>query len=156
MRNSWKWLVPSGTTYQVDTAQSNLTSTKYLPDETTSVCVLWTQTTTTDCSWLKIRDLVGMILQFIPITHRAKLGENRLWTSRVSTLQFLAAGYISEEESKTMHHLPTNTDTKEEDCLRKKCYQIEVKYEMDLNQWFGQAWIGNMCVCAYTYAHLCT
>ena len=46
--------------------------------------------------------LVGMILQFIPRTHRASPGENRLWTSRVPTLQFLAAGYISEKESATM------------------------------------------------------
>ena len=68
--------------------------------------------------------LVGMILQFIPMTHRAKPGENRLWTSRVPTLQFLAAGYLSEEESKTLHHLPINKDTEDEDCLRKKCYQI--------------------------------
>ena len=80
--------------------------------------------------------LVGMILQFIPITHRASPGDNRLWTSRVPTLQFLAAGYISEEESATMHHLTTNPDTEEMDCLRKKCYQIEVKYDMDMNMWY--------------------
>ena len=98
--------------------------------------------------------LVGMILQFIPITHRAKPWENRLWTSRVPTLQFLAAGYISEEESKTTHHLSTNPDTEELDCLRKKCYQIEVKYELNVNQWFGGMWIENMCKCAYPDLHL--
>ena len=97
--------------------------------------------------------LIGMILQFIPITHRANPGENRLWTSRVPTLQFLAAGSISEEESATMHHLTTNPDTDEMDCLRKKCYQIEIKYELSVNQWFGQLWIDNTCECAYPELH---
>ena len=80
--------------------------------------------------------LVGMILQFIPRTHRAYPGEKRLWTSWVPTLQFLAAGYISEEESATMQHLSTNPDTDEIDCLQKKCYQIKVKYGMDMNMWY--------------------
>ena len=81
-----------------------------------------------------------MILQFVPRTHRANPEDNRLWTSRVPTLQFLAAGYISEEESATMHHLPTNPDTEEMDCLRKKCYQIEVHYEMPMYRWCGNLW----------------
>ena len=97
--------------------------------------------------------LIGMILQFISITHRANPGENRLWTSRVPTLQFLAAGSISEEESATMHHLTTNPDTDEMDCLKKKCYQIEIKYELSVNQWFGQLWIDNTCECAYPELH---
>ena len=80
--------------------------------------------------------LVGMILQFIPRTHRAYPGEKRLWTSRVPTLQFLAAGYISEEESATMHHLSMNPDTDEMECLQKKFYQIKIKYGMDMNMWY--------------------
>ena len=72
-----------------------------------------------------------------------------MWTSQVPSLQFLAAGYISEEESKTVHHLSTNPDTEELDCLRKKRYQIEVKYELNVNQWFGHMWIENMCKCTY-------
>ena len=98
--------------------------------------------------------LVGMILQFIPITHRAKPGEGRLWTSRIPTLQFLAAGYISEEESRTTHHLTTNPDTDEMDCLRKKCYQIEVKYDMEMNQWTDNMWVRNTCECTYPELHL--
>ena len=90
-------------------------------------------------------ELVGMILQFIPRTHRANPGEKRLWSSRVPTLQFLAAGYISENESAIMHHLPTNPDTEEMDCLRKKCYQIEVHYEMPMYRWCGNLWNKNTC-----------
>ena len=89
--------------------------------------------------------LVGMILQFIPRTHRANPNENRLWTSRVPTLQFLAAGYISEEESATMHHLPTNPDTEGLDCLRKKCYQIEVFYKMPMFLYYGSMYNRNTC-----------
>ena len=35
-----------------------------------------------------------------------------------------------------MHHLSTNPDTDEMDCLQKKCYQIRVKYGMDMNMWY--------------------
>ena len=90
--------------------------------------------------------MVGMILQFIPKTHRANPEDNRLWTSRVPTLQFLAAGYISEEESATMHHLPKNSDTDEMDCLRKKCFQIEIHYKMPANIYtWGNLWIPATC-----------
>ena len=68
---------------------------------------------------------VGMILQFIPKTHRALTGENRLWTSRIPTLQFLAASYISEEESASLQHLSTNPDTDEIDCLQKNVTKLK-------------------------------
>ena len=71
--------------------------------------------------------LVGMILQLIQITHCARPGLNRLWTSGVPSLQFLVAGYLSEEESRTLHHLPTTV----EECLRKKCYEYEYEYEYE-------------------------
>ena len=52
-----------------------------------------------------------------------------------------------------MHHLTTNPETEELDCLRKKCYQVEVKYELIVNQWFGQLYIENTCECAYQELH---
>ena len=82
--------------------------------------------------------LVGMIQQFIPITHRRIPGQFELWNSQVPTLQFLAAVYISEEESRNLQHLPTEPD----ECLQKKCYQIEVWYDLLLDPWIGQT-----CVC---------
>ena len=94
---------------------------------------------------LNKKGLVGLILQFIPIAQKiwtwSESGLQGLWISRVPTLQFLAAGYLSEEESRTLHHLPTNSETSK-DCLRKKCYQIEVWYDLLLDPWIGQT-----CIC---------
>ena len=112
-------IIPAGRNYiclcAVDTEYHNRL---FLSEERRRYCIKATRELNRD-------GRVGMILQFIPKTHRALTGENRLWTSRIPTLQFLAASYISEEESASLQHLSTNPDTDEIDCLQKNVTKLK-------------------------------
>ena len=83
---------------------------------------------------LNREDRIGLLLHIIPITH-ASMTRERLWTTRIPTLQFLCAGRLTLQESDQIQHIRTEG-------FRTNTYQNAVWFDMFMDNWAGQT-----CTC---------
>ena len=79
---------------------------------------------------LNRQDRIGLLLHIIPITHASQSRE-RLWTTRIPTLQFLCAGRLTLQESDQIRHIRTEE-------FKTKTYQNAQWFDMFMDNWTGQ------------------
>ena len=79
---------------------------------------------------LNREDKIGLLLHIVPIPH-ASLSVAGLYTTRITTLQFLCAGHLTLQESDQIKHITTRN-------FKTKTYQDTKWFDMFMDNWTGQ------------------